>query len=152
MDVNLSPSGFYLNGLLIERNLTKVSETVALLEENYREIELRYGIRLLVFDNLGVRVWAKGNLVSQAQIVLSDDSEEQDEKMPREFFRGAIRINEQTLFYPIYKSEIEAQVGALEPDDDSRRYGVNMFHLYLGERKFAFWLDKKQEQVNSFYS
>ncbi len=61
----------------------------------------------------------------------------------------------ETAFYfltPSRKTEIEEKVGKLGWDDDSKRFGLNIFRLEIGDFIFLIWLDENQVTVNSFYS
>lgn len=141
MIVNLTTNGFYLDELKIENKKTQFFEIVKLLGSNYRKIELKYGITLLIFDNAGIRLWIENDKVNQVQVLLSKD--EQGEKFPQNSYQGVVIIDDKEF------SPLRSLVNIIESDlefvwdDDSRQYGVNIIYLILEKCKFPIRLDKE---------
>lgn len=150
MKVDLTKNGFYLNEFLIQENQTSVTQFIDLLGKGYREKPLEPDAKLYIFDDLGIRMWSKGEKVGQVQIVFNEARP--DEIFPHTFYRGEVFIDGKEMSIPIHKTEIENKVGRLIWEDDSKRFGLNIFNLTLGDFVFSFWLDKNQETVDSFYS
>ena len=150
MSVNLTKDGFYLNGLKIENKQTPFSHIIELLGNDYRKIELKYGIALLVFDSRGIRLWIENDRVNQVQIMTS--RKEKGDKFPYEIYREGIILNDKELSLPISFVDIMESGVEFIWDDDSRQYDVNIIYLILEKYKFPVRLDKEAMLVNHISS
>jgi hypothetical protein len=114
-----------------------------------KKFNLEYGYTLFVLDTIGIRFWAKNNKITQTQVFLN---KMEDEKFPVNSFDGQLLINKLFMNAPIKVEDLE-KIGATKiiKDDDSLRFGINMYEVYLENKKYTFQADKSDEFIDSIY-
>lgn len=132
--------------LSVEAFLKKVNKP-------YRTVELEKGIVLYVIDEEGIRFWVLNNKVRQAQLLIQkDEAALNDPKMPAKEFNGVLVLSNMQLTNPIHIDDLKDREDIkLVKDTDSIQYGLNIYFLYLDEKKYTLWVDKNDEIVSSIY-
>lgn len=118
-----------------------------------RTVELKMGMTLYILDSLGIRFWTKNGKVTQAQAVLVKEGKDfEDPKFPESTFDGQIQLNDTPIAQPLLLEHIRGQEGVrVEKDTDSLQYGLNIYYLFVRDKKYTLWVDKEDRQVLSVY-
>jgi hypothetical protein len=120
-----------------------------LLNSNPRIVKLDMGISIHIFDRFGIRFWERNNKVYEAEFLLEKSS---DEKCSQLTFNGEIVLDNITLSLPISIETIKSitTIRTMQ-DDDSLRFGMNIYHIFLTNRKYSFWVAENNETVTAIH-
>lgn len=110
-----------------------------------RIIKMDMGVSIYVFDQIGIRFWERNNKVYEVELAFVKSN---DYKCPKEVFIGEVFINKKQLSLPIFIEAIKnlENVEVIK-DNDSHRFGLNVYHVRLGNRKYSFWTDDDDKEV-----
>jgi hypothetical protein len=93
------------------------------------------------------------NKIEQAELFIKkQEGNPKDYKIPENVYNGTITINDEEFKAPIIINNFKNnQAIKIVKDPDSIQYGLNIYFVYLSERKYTLWVDKKDKEVTSFY-
>jgi len=126
---------------------TKASEIQNVIGSNSRVTNLSYGIELIIFNDLGIRLWSKNDIVYQMGITYQVNPEEKN--MPNKEFDGTVEVKN----IPIDKHTNTKQVIErlnLDIDQDSLRFKVELYNGIIEDFKISFIVDKESKVKNFF--
>jgi hypothetical protein len=145
--LNLTAKGIHIN----EHSMVKKGEKlpVDLLRElgMCRIIMLNNGSNLHISDQLGLRFWTKDTLFTQAQLhfEVSDN-----DLFPGSPFTGLLLINDQAITIPLNINDLRMlDNSSISPDNDSLKFGVNIFNLNIDNLRIPFYLSKENNSTIS---
>lgn len=151
--LKITNSNTIFNNLEINWKQLSVDEFLKRINSGYRMIKLEKEIVLYIVDEQGLRFWVSNNKIEQAQLFIKKQkTNPKDYKTPKNVYNGTITINDEEFMAPIIIDNFKNnQAIKIVKDPDSIQYGLNIYLVYLSERKYTLWVDKNDKEVTSFY-
>ncbi|WP_118976247.1 hypothetical protein [Taibaiella koreensis] len=142
MKIELKDSSLYINSVPLTLKETAVSFYLEALDTGYRSISLDFGVTILVFDQIGIRAWMKGNIVYELEIQLLQNIDT-DLKSPSALYNGAISLWGKPLSPPYLVEEIVSHNELnVARDDDSFRFGLHILKSVPDRQpRYSLWCD-----------
>ena len=152
-ELKITNSNIIFNNLEINWKQLSVDEFLKGINSGYRIIKLEKEIVLYIVDEQGIRFWVSNNKIEQAELFIKkQEGNPKDYKIPENVYNGTITINDEEFKAPIIINNFKNnQAIKIVKDPDSIQYGLNIYFVYLSERKYTLWVDKKDKEVTSFY-
>lgn len=149
MKLELTKDHPILDGNIIDVKNIAVPSLLSVLGSNDRLFKLDLGVSIYVFDQSGVRFWARNNVAYQVQFLLEESD---DPKSPKGTFQGDIFLESIYLSRPVLIKTIQAIPNIkVVQDDDSLQYKLNIYQITFQNRKYRFWVDDRNERVVSIH-
>ena len=147
----IQPDFPLLDQVKLDKDKLFAEKMLAILNVEERVVPLQNDIFLHVVDDKGFRFWAKGDHIIQLQvIVLKDGKDLTDPKFPESIFTGIIYL-ESERFPKEISSLKDLYADQLTKDIDSVQYGLNIYYLVLGFKKYTIWGDHQDQNITSIF-
>jgi hypothetical protein len=135
MKIEITSELFLINDQSLEIKKTEASAFLAIINANYRKIELDNDSIVYIYDDLGIKFWEKENVVTEFQIALDKSV---NEYMPQQAYQGELSYKNKPIVDIRFLNHLTAFDKNLEKDMDNFRFGMNTYKSFNPKQNISF--------------